>query len=36
LALLGGMNQTRELYNKELKFNDSDNSSNDWFDKLYK
>jgi len=36
MALMVGMYHTRELYNKELSFNDSDNSSNDWFDKMYK
>jgi hypothetical protein len=36
MALMVGMYHTRELYNKELSFNDSDNSSNDWFDKIYK
>jgi hypothetical protein len=36
MALMVGMYHTRELYNKELSFNDTDNSSNDWFDKMYK
>jgi len=36
MALMVGMYHTRELYNKELSFNETDNSSNDWFDKLYK
>jgi hypothetical protein len=36
MALMVGMYHTRELYNKELSFNDTDNSSNDWFDKIYK
>jgi len=35
MALMIGMYHTRELYNKELKFDDHDNSSNDWFDKNY-
>lgn len=36
MALMVGMYHTRELYNKELSFNETDNSANDWFDKLYK
>jgi hypothetical protein len=36
MALMVGMYHTRELYNKELSYNDSDNSSNEWFDKVYK
>jgi hypothetical protein len=36
MALMVGMYHTRELYNKELTFNETDNSANDWFDKLYK
>lgn len=36
MALMVGMYHTRELYNKELSFNNADNSSNEWFDKLYK
>lgn len=35
MALMIGMYHTRELYNKELKLDDNDNSSNDWFDKNY-
>lgn len=35
MALMIGMYHTRELYNKELKLDDSDNSTNDWFDKVY-
>jgi hypothetical protein len=35
MALMIGMYHTRELYNKELKFDDNDNSTNDWFDKNY-
>jgi hypothetical protein len=36
MALMVGMYHTRELYNKELSYNDSDNSSNEWFDKVYR
>lgn len=36
MSLMIGMYHTRELYNKELKFDDSDNSTNDWFDHIYK
>jgi hypothetical protein len=36
MAFMVGMYHTRELYNKELSFNETDNSSNDWFDKIYK
>lgn len=36
MSLMIGMYHTRELYNKELKFDDSDNSTNDWFDNIYK
>ena len=36
MSLMIGMYHTRELYNKELKFDDSDNSTNDWFDSIYK
>lgn len=36
MSLMVGMYHTRELYNKELSYNDTDNSSNDWFDKIYK
>ena len=35
MALMIGMYHTRELYNKELKLDDRDNSTNDWFDKNY-
>lgn len=35
MALMIGMYHTRELYNKELKLDESDNSTNDWFDKVY-
>jgi hypothetical protein len=35
MSLMIGMYHTRELYNKELKLDDSDNSTNDWFDKIY-
>lgn len=36
MAFMVGMYHTRELYNRELSFNETDNSSNDWFDKIYK
>jgi hypothetical protein len=36
MALMVGMYHTRELYNKELSFNEKDNSANDWFDRIYK
>lgn len=36
MALMVGMYHTRELFNKELRFDDSDNSSNEWFDRIYK
>jgi hypothetical protein len=35
MAFMIGMYHTRELYNKELKFDDHDNSKNDWFEKNY-
>jgi hypothetical protein len=36
MALMVGMYHTRELFNKELSYNEKDNSANDWFDNLYK
>lgn len=35
MAFMIGMYHTRELYNKELRLDDNDNSSNEWFDKFY-
>jgi hypothetical protein len=36
MALMVGMYHTRELFNKELSYNEKDNSANDWFDRIYK
>ena len=36
MALMVGMYHTRELFNKELSYNEKDNSANEWFDNLYK
>jgi hypothetical protein len=31
-----GMYHTRELFNKELKLDNDDNATNEWFDRIYK
>jgi hypothetical protein len=36
MALMVGMYHTRELFNKELKLDNDDNATNEWFDRIYK
>jgi hypothetical protein len=35
MALMIGMYHMKEMYSKQLVYNNADNSSNDWFDKIY-